>query len=137
LCGWLKLISEGPQWQNYADHLIKSLGRLVGRSPEEYPAFLTAYGRHVEPIRKVVIVGEKSASDTLALLHAARQYYAPETIVLLRAIGADEETNHPLDSMTAAMKPLNGKATAYICSNSGCYAPLTEPSKLRQEFARS
>jgi hypothetical protein len=131
LCGWLAFIAGNHELQGYADRIVATLGRRVDDHPEQYPAFLTGYSRCLEPLRKVVIAGKNDAADTRALLRAARQDYAPDTIVLLSsAVGNN-------DMFNAAEPPLlNGRAAAYICDRAGCYAPIAEPEKLQQELAK-
>jgi len=136
LCCWFAFISGGPEWQDYADSLVKTLGRYVECIPEQHPAFLISYSRYVEPIRKVVIVGEKDGADTLALLNAGRKSYAPETIVMLRSVDINDDILCELFPLLADMHPVNGKAAAYLCDSGGCYAPLTDPAELQLEIAK-
>ena len=137
LCCWFAFISGDQEWQDYADSLVKTLGRYVERIPEQHPAFLIGYSRYVEPIRKVVIAGEKDAVDTIALLNAARKFYAPETIVMLRSVGVNDDILCELFPLLADMHPVKGRAAAYICDSGGCYAPFTDPIELQQELVKA
>lgn len=137
LCCWFAFISGDQEWQDYADSLVKTLGRYVERIPEQHPAFLIGYSRYVEPIRKVVIAGEKDAVDTIALLNAARKFYAPETIVMLRSVGVKDDILCELFPLLDDMHPVKGRAAAYVCDSGGCYAPFTDPMELQQELVKA
>ena len=137
LCCWFAFITGDQMWQDYADSLVQSLGRLVEPTPQQHPAFLISYSRYIEPLRKVVISGEKGAADTTALLNAARKTYAPETIVMFRPADINDDVLCELSPLLADMHSVNGRTAAYICDSNGCYAPLTEPAELQQELAKT
>jgi uncharacterized protein YyaL (SSP411 family) len=80
---------------------------------------------------QIVVVGNPSTADTLALWRAAHSRYRPFTTMLRVAPG---ETQHALAALlpwTAAMTTRDGAATAYVCRNFACDAPTTDPDRLR------
>lgn len=127
----LSFVSGEKEWQVYADRIVKSSSSQIMRAPEQYPSFLTGFSRSIESLRKVVVVGKKDASDTRSLVQAAQKCYAPETTVLLK-----DDILSDLFPMLAAMRPVNGKAAAYICDSAGCYAPLTQAEDLYKELSK-
>jgi hypothetical protein len=87
-------------------------------------AELAAYGA-VE----VAIVGAKGARDFDALVRETAAHYVPSLVL---AAGAGGE-NALLRDRTA----LEGRATAYVCRNNVCDAPVTDAVALAAELERA
>ena len=76
--------------------------------------------------RQIVIAGRKDDVDTGALLAEVQRHFLPHKVVLL-ADGGDEVSQPP---GVREMKPVNGKAAAYVCQNFSCQAPVTDAEAL-------
>jgi uncharacterized protein YyaL (SSP411 family) len=79
---------------------------------------------------QLVVVGQRGAADTAALLRAARRA-PPQRILQVVAPGEALPAGHP-----AAGKPQQaGRATAYLCRGQTCSLPITEPAGLERALA--
>jgi uncharacterized protein YyaL (SSP411 family) len=83
------------------------------------------------PSYEIVIAGDPAAPDTEALLKVARERYLPGGTILLRPPGRDAGEIGKLAPFIKEMKPLKGKAAAYVCRHFSCREPVTDPRKLR------
>ncbi len=64
------------------------------------------------------------------------RHYLPNTIVLLADGGAGQNfLAHKLEEVKE-MKPIDGKAAAYVCENFTCKAPVTTREELRKLLGR-
>jgi uncharacterized protein YyaL (SSP411 family) len=82
--------------------------------------------------RQIVIAGAPDAGDTQAMLRAVRERFLPHMVLLLADGGARQAALAGRLKFLASFKPLDGKATAYVCANHACQAPTTELEKLKQ-----
>jgi uncharacterized protein YyaL (SSP411 family) len=111
----LALAALGPMQERLAQY---SLG---------FAQWLIALDYVLSHPREIAIVGDAEAADTRALLDVCTTGYRPHQVVALEAP----------DSETAAIPLLrhrdqiDGRATAYVCIDSVCQAPITEPEALR------
>ncbi|MEO5989737.1 MAG: thioredoxin domain-containing protein [Candidatus Eisenbacteria bacterium] len=97
------------------------------------PRLLVAMDLWVHPPRHVVIVGERDAADTCALLEAyTRNAMVPDALVLV-----DEASRASLLQVApfaAHLPRLDGRATAYVCVDRACRLPVTDPAALEQQL---
>jgi uncharacterized protein YyaL (SSP411 family) len=68
---------------------------------------------------------------SVSMLDVLRKMFLPHAVVLFRPTEEDEPEIVKLAPFTAGMRPLDDKATAYVCSNYRCAWPTAEPDKLR------
>jgi hypothetical protein len=66
------------------------------------------------------------------MLHAVRERYLPNAIVILADGGESQKTLTKLLPFLETIKPVDGKATAYVCVNYACQLPTTDRSKLAE-----
>jgi hypothetical protein len=76
-------------------------------------------------IRLARITGRSGASDTLEMIKALRGRYLPNTLVLFRP-SEPSEVHAALADHIRDLLPVEGRATAYVCSRYACSAPVTE-----------
>ena len=71
-------------------------------------------------------MGNRSAHDTRALLEICRAGYRPRQVLALGEPGAGPVAVPLLQSRD----PIDGHATAYVCIDSVCRAPVTDREAL-------
>jgi hypothetical protein len=102
------------------------------RASHALPQLLCALELALAEPRSVVLAGSPTAADFRALAAVLHDQLGPRRVVLA-ADGADGQkwlaAKRP---SLAEMNPLAGRATAYVCGNLACQAPVTEPEELRR-----
>ncbi len=127
-------LQDNDQWLRMARRVIESFSETINRYPPALPLMLTAWQQINSHPGQIVIAGERGAEDTMALLDVAAKYFNPGCLVLL-ADGKENQVyltrNLPFLETAA---PINGKAVAYVCTDSTCKLPITDPRALQQQL---
>jgi uncharacterized protein YyaL (SSP411 family) len=120
---------EGSLGLNYLERALRSLAAFRGRwveAPHALPQMLAALEPALDPPRHIVLAGDPRAADFQALADVLRERQGPR-----RPILAADSQGTAVASWLAAMRPIDGRATAYVCENFTCRAPVTTPEELR------
>ncbi|MGE5397453.1 MAG: thioredoxin domain-containing protein, partial [Chitinophagales bacterium] len=110
-----------------ARQLFNAFEEEVNGYPPGYLHFLSALMFDILPGRQVVLVGKKEEEGMEELISVVNSRFLPNTILIHHegnGNGQDKDkgiTYHRVD----------GKATAYVCQDFTCQAPVTEPAPLR------
>jgi uncharacterized protein YyaL (SSP411 family) len=129
----LGLMTGESAWTDRARALGDAFAARVAQYPAAFTQFLAGATYLLEPTREAVVAGAPGEAATEALLDAFRETYAPETTLLLAPPGAPDLAT--LCPFTEGMKPVAGRAAAYLCQDHACQSPLTDPAGLRAALA--
>lgn len=128
-------LENKPHWQKMAQRLVESYSEVIKHYPPALPLMLTIWQEINSQPAQIIIAGEPGSADTEALLAEAESVYSRSRLILL-ADGAENQkylaARHPfLENVVR----LEGKATAYFCSDFTCKMPTSDPAVLRQQLA--
>ena len=124
----LFFLTGDSQWSRFARDLMDGASGVVAHHPPGYVALLQGASFLLEPGREIVITGERGKEDTENLLKVLRKRYSPETVVIFRSQGGSNVAQ--TTPFAEKMKPVGGKATAYVCQRFSCQKPTTDPGTL-------
>jgi uncharacterized protein YyaL (SSP411 family) len=130
----LARLTGRPEWEDVAESLRQWSGRQVAQQPSGFTGFLLGLQFALSAGREVVIAGDRDDGATRAMLQTVRGRYLPNTVVLHRPLG-DAPAIAEVAPFTRAQRPQDGQATAYVCRNFQCDAPVTDPSALAEKLA--
>jgi len=102
------------------------------RYPSAFGELLGALDLFLGPLTEVVLVGERGAADTRALLHEFYRSFRPRTLLAGRD-PADQESLS-LSPLLTEREQRDGKATAYVCVGQTCGMPATDADSLRRQL---
>ncbi|MEM6671674.1 MAG: thioredoxin domain-containing protein [Planctomycetota bacterium] len=114
------------RYEEHAARTIRAFGGEVGRAPSMSTQLLAAVDFQTRRTREIVIVGDPGGPDARAMLRLLGERFAPNDVVVLRPL--DEQA---ADAVVAAIpyaadqRAVDDLATAYVCSNFTCRAPVT------------
>ena len=117
------------------DRMLGILGAFRPRwrhTPLAVPQMLCALERAVEAPLHVVLAGDPAAADFQALADVLAAAPGPRRSVLAADGGPGQEWLADRAPWIAGMRPLHGRATAFVCENFTCQAPVTAPEQLRE-----
>jgi uncharacterized protein YyaL (SSP411 family) len=115
-----------PRYLELALAALGPMQEMLARYPLGFAQWLIAQDYALAHPREVSIVGDAEAADTRALLDACATGYRPHQIIALGEPGVEPVTVPVLEGRG----PIDGRATAYVCLDSVCRAPVTEPEEL-------
>ncbi len=105
------------------------------RSAQTMPLLLAATDFLSRPPRQIVIVGQRDATDTRALLKAANARFTPDMVLMFADGGEGQrELVERLPHLEGATMQ-DGRATAYLCQDQACQLPTTDPAELARRLS--
>jgi len=115
-------------YRQRADDYLQPLADVMVQHPQAFGYVLGALDFALSPSKEIAIVGPLATDDTLALLEVTNKQYLPNSVLAYSVPG---------DSRAAQVVPLladrplkDGKATAYVCQNFACQAPVNTAEAL-------
>lgn len=122
----LSLLTADQSYADTAEKQVKAFAGSIGEQPWGYTHFLMGVDLLLGPARVIVIAGREGDADTEAMLRAVRQTFLPNAVVVFHPEG---EAGRQIEKLVPNLKDkrmVDGKATAYICENYACQAPVTD-----------
>ena len=123
-------------YRERADQTIRAFAPILMRAPTALPQMLVALDDSLGKPRQIVIAGEKNKPDTKKMLDEVRRHYLPTATLLLADQGEGQQYLAEKLEAIREMKMIDGKATAYVCENFTCQAPVTDARDLRKSLSR-
>ena len=121
-----------------AARVEKTLGRLgtrSGQAARAAPLMMAALVRHHAPATQVVIVGEPGAAETRALERVVAGRYLPFAVRLRVGPGGARARLAERLPFVGALREIDGRPAAYVCTNFTCREPVTDPARLDEQLA--
>jgi len=116
-----------PRYVELAHRSLGPMQPLLAKYPLGFAQWLIALDYAFSHPREIAIVGAPDAANTRALLDVCTTGYRPHQIVALGASDAEASAIPLLQDRSQ----IEGRATAYVCVDFTCRAPVTEPQALR------
>ena len=121
-----------------AARVEKTLGRFgtrLGQAARAVPLMMAALVRYHAPATQIVIVGEPDAPDTRALERVVAARYLPFAVRLRVSPGDEQARLAERLPFVGALRQIDGRPTAYVCSDFTCREPVTDPARLDGQLA--
>lgn len=125
----LARMTGDPELEEIGSEALQAFAAQVMRAPSAYLHLLSALDFSLGPASEVVMVGAAGSPATAEMLKALRSRFLPRKVVLFRPEGGDQGIAQ-LASFTADMVALEGRTTAYVCSDRVCRQPTTDPTEM-------
>jgi uncharacterized protein len=128
----LSLFTGEERYRRLAEEVLNLLKNVVVRAPSAFGHILCAYDLYLASPYEIAIAGNPEAVETRALVAEVFRPYLPNKVVALVAPG-DSESPQRI-KLLENRDQIEGKATAYVCRNFYCEAPVTEPARLKAQL---
>ncbi|GBC61805.1 thioredoxin domain-containing protein [Desulfonema ishimotonii] len=122
-------------WDECAGELSRAFSGTVKSQPSAFTFFLMGGDFALAETQEIVIVGDPEADDTRQMIAGLNRHFSPRQVVLLRS----PENGNTLASVagfTGSLRPVDGKATAYVCTDFACSRPVTDAEALLRQVSR-
>jgi uncharacterized protein YyaL (SSP411 family) len=124
------------RWRERGKKTIEAFSPQISRFASAMPQMLVALDLSLSKPLEIVVAGKSGSEETRALLTEVHRHFLPNKILILADGGEGQKyLGEKLESLRS-MKPREGKATAYVCENFACQAPVTEPVALGKLLAK-
>ncbi len=115
--------------EEQAAKIGRAFAKAIKQFPSAYTQFMVAVDFGVGPCYEVVIIGHLEARDTQKMLRALGRRFNPHTVTLFRPTVGSADIDRLADYLTDH-ESLDGKATAYVCTDFACKAPTTDIGRM-------
>jgi len=123
--------------ENYRAKALRTLAAFRAQwseHPHALPQMLVALELALAEPRTVVLAGDPTAEDFRALAAVLAENLGPRRVILAAEGGAGQAWLATRRPYLAAMQPVDGRATAYVCENFACQAPVSDARQLAQSL---
>jgi uncharacterized protein YyaL (SSP411 family) len=126
----LNAFTGEEDYRRRAEDYLRPLADVMVQHPQAFGHALGALDFALSAVKEFAIMGDPRGADTRSLLEVINERYLPNSVLACAAPDNSEATRAvPL----LADRPLkDGKATAYVCQNFTCLAPVNTPEELEQ-----
>lgn len=123
----LSLFTGEERYRRLAEEILRLLKNVLLRAPSAFGHLLCGLDLFLAAACEIAIVGDPAAEETKALLAEVFGSYLPNKVVALAAPGDLRQEIKLLENRNQ----IDGHATAYVCRNFYCEAPVTTPERLK------
>ncbi|MCB1044521.1 MAG: thioredoxin domain-containing protein [Acidobacteria bacterium] len=117
---WLSHYTGNTNYRDQAWGVFKAFSNQVRRYPSGHTQLLSALWYAFAPKKEVVLAGPVEE-----MVHRLNRVYTPETVVLVHKPGLSDSA-----PFVAEQRAKGHKATAYVCRNFSCQAPIYDADEL-------
>jgi len=116
--------------EELAQKVFELFGSDIERMPTGHASFLSAFLFSQSQVRDIVIVDENKSRNAELMINELRKGFKPFTVSMLYTKEYRELSD--IAPFIETYKPIDGKATAYVCENYSCQPPVTDVEKLKE-----
>ena len=100
-------------------------------TPQALPQMLAALELALDAPRHVVLAGDPRSPDFQVLAAVLHEKLGPRRALLAVDGGPAQAWLAARAPWLAGMRPIDGRATAYVCEDYACQAPVNDPARLK------
>ncbi len=126
-----------PSFEQKASDIAQAFAETISRSPSSHAHLMSGLDFAAGPTLEIVLAGNLDSADTQQLLRILRKTYLPGKVLLFRPDGVPNPEIAKISPFIKSLTSVDGKATAYVCSNFRCELPITDPKTLREYLSQS
>ncbi len=122
----LARITGNSDWEEKAARIGRAFSSSVSQAPSAYSFLMSALDFAFGPSFEVVVVGDLQEEQTQKMLHALRNEFLPNKVLLFRPANEENPEIAQIAPFTGQQTAIQNKATAYVCRNHVCNSPKTD-----------
>ncbi len=131
----LSQMLDDKTFRDMAEKTLTALAARLQQAPSAMPQMMVALDFSLSKPKQIVIAGKPNAADTRAMLRVVHGKFIPAKILLLADGAGGQAFLGKRLEFIQDVKPLDGKATAYVCENYVCHTPTPDLGKLASLLA--
>lgn len=119
-------LTGDPDLEEKAYKQLKAFGSIVEGHPTGYTNMLSVLLFANSKASEIVIVGSSEDENARRMIKSVNRHFQPFTVVLFKNPEAVAEGITKIAAFTEDQIMIEDKATAYVCENHACMAPITD-----------
>ena len=119
-------MTDNDDWRKKGSATMSAFSTRLSSNPSSAPQMMTAYDFAKNTTKQIVIAGEPGAPDTQRMLQEAHRHFLPNRVLLLADGAEGQQFLGERLAFIRNVRPLQGKATAYVCEHYVCKLPTTD-----------
>ncbi|XP_041938610.1 spermatogenesis-associated protein 20 [Alosa sapidissima] len=127
----LSHLTGKQEWMERCQKLLAAFSDRLVRVPIALPEMVRGLMALHYSLKQIVICGQPEAEDTANLIACVHTLFLPHKVLLVTDSDTDGFLYQRLPVLSS-LRPLEGKATAFVCQNFTCALPVTCPEELRR-----
>jgi uncharacterized protein YyaL (SSP411 family) len=127
----LSHLIEDARWMERIERTLGRFAERLEQAGRAVPMMAAALSTHLAGARQIVIVGDEGAGDLERVVASRYQPFA----ISLTLSPAQQAALASILPFVAAMKPINGRAAAYVCRDFACLEPANSPAVLEKQLS--
>lgn len=116
-------------YRQRADDYLQPLADMMVQHPSAFGHVLGTLDFALSPVKEFAIIGDPRAADTRVLIDVINERYLPNSVFACASL--ENQEAFAVIALLADRSQQDGKATAYVCQNFACQAPVTTPDELQ------
>ncbi|HWQ32449.1 MAG TPA: thioredoxin domain-containing protein [Blastocatellia bacterium] len=124
----LALFTGEDRYRQIAEQTLQMMKDSMLQYPSAFGHLLCALDSALSSPHEIALIGRREAADTAALIEAIFSRYLPNKVVALAEPG-DSAAAQAI-RLLEGRGQINNQATAYVCHQYRCEAPVTDPAAL-------
>jgi uncharacterized protein YyaL (SSP411 family) len=129
-------ITGDADLEDRAYEQLVSFGSMIGEHPMGYTHMLITLLFVNSIASEIVIVGDRKDQSARRMLEMVNRHFLPFNVVLFKDAEGLEEGITEIVTFTEGQIMIEDKATAYVCENFACHAPVTDLAEF-ESFVKS
>jgi hypothetical protein len=125
----LALLTGEDRYRLVAERVLKLMATSMRRAPSAFGHLLCALDLLLASPHEIALAGVPGDEQTRALIRTVFNRYLPNKVVALAEPGRTYRIK-----LLDAREPLDGRATAYVCRDFYCEAPVTDAANLARQL---
>jgi len=126
----LARITGDASLERAAQGVFSFFASTVKRIPSGFTQYLMALEFAHAPGREVVVAGAPGSEETRAMTRALASGFRPGVTLLFRPAGEADPSIVRIAPFLRDHEALEGRATAYVCTDHRCLQPTTDPAEM-------
>jgi len=118
------------EFEEKAARISSAFSKGIKESPSAHTQLMSSLDFALGPAYEIVIACNSQDRDTRDMVEALRRQFIPNKVVLFNPIEQGPTKINQLAEFTKDLHSIDGKATAYVCSDYNCKLPTTDISNM-------
>jgi uncharacterized protein len=128
----LGLITHESEYSRVALTILRTLSQVMTRYPSAFGYLLCALDFYLSEPKEIAIIGRLESHEVRLLVEEIYTRYLPNKVVV--ASDPNDKDSSAEIKLLEGRTSVEGKATAYVCRNYMCLAPVTDSAELAAQL---